>query len=269
MTRSTRFFFILLITGISTGVTGQSLTGVTGMLNAPSANMLKDGTFYAGANYLNKNYIVSYGGGKYNLLIYYFDITFLPFLEVNFRNTRSLDNPDKTHTVDRMLSVRLRLLKERKYWPSIVLGGNDVTTTGSNGNQYFGASYLVISKNLELKKNLIGGTLGYAFSVLEKNPVPNSSSFLYQAVDVLLVRRHTQFSGFFGGISFSPFFLRQLTLMAEYDSKYFNIGGSVLLFKHLYILGVFQGMKSFSGGISYRVSAFSGFKKKNSQQGLP
>ena len=246
MTRSSPLFLILMI-GFSCGLAGQSLTGVTGMLNAPSANMLKDGTFYAGANFLNKDYLKDFVGGKYNCLIYYFDITFLPFLEVNFRNTRQLDNPDHTHTVDRMLSARLRVLKERKYWPSIVLGGHDIATTSTRGNQYFGAAYLVLSKNIELKKNVIGGTIGYAYPLFRQN----------------------QFEGFFGGISFSPFFLRQLTLMVEYDSKYFNIGGSVLFFKHLYILGVFQGMKSFSGGIAYRVSAFSGFKKKNSQQGLP
>ena len=228
----------------------QSLTGVTGLLNAPSANMQKDGTFYMGANYLNRNYVNSYGEGRYNCLIYYFDLTFLPFLELNFRNTRQLDNPDYGHTVDRMLSARLQVLKERKYWPSIVLGANDIFTQATKGNQYFGALYAVATKNIPVKKSEIGFTIGYA------NPFFQNS----------------QFEGFFGGITFSPSFLRQVTLMAEFDSKNFNIGGSVLFFRHLYIFALLQGMESFSGGAAFKVSAFSGIKsllRKKSSSAKP
>jgi hypothetical protein len=236
---------LLLLSLFFSGSVAQSLTGMTGLLNAPSANMQKDGTFYLGANYLNRNYINAYGQGKYNCLIYYFDLTFLPFLEINFRNNRQLDNPDHSHTVDRMLSVRLQILKERKYRPSIVIGANDLFTQATKGNQFFGALYAVATKNLTVKKNEFGFTFGYAYPYLS----------------------NSQFEGIFGGISFSPSFLRQLTLMAEYDSKNFNVGGSVLFFKHLYLFGLLQGMESISGGVAFKISAFSGFKslkqKKN------
>jgi hypothetical protein len=202
--------------------------------------MQKDGTFYVGANYLNRNYINAYGEGKYNCLIYYFDLTFLPFLELNFRNTRQLDNPNYGHTVDRMLSFRIRLLKERKYWPSIVIGANDIFTQAKKYNQNFGALYAVATKNIPVKRSEFGITLGYAFPY---------SYF-----------RNNQFTGVFGGITFSPSFLRQMTLMAEYDSRNFNIGASVLFFKHLYVFALLQGMESVSGGAAFRVSAFSGIK---------
>ena len=237
MNRSFVLAFLLLTVFIS-GSEAQSLTGVTGLLNAPSANMQKDGTFYTGANYLNRNYINAYGRGKYNCLIYYFDLTFLPFLELNFRNTRQLDNPDHSHTVDRMISIRLQVLRERKYWPSIVLGANDLLTTASKGNQFFGAVYAVATKNIPVKKSEIGITGGYALPYF----------------------KNSQFVGFFGGVTFTPSFLRQVTLMAEYDSKNFNIGGSVLFFKHLYCFALLQGMESVSGGVAFKVSAFSGFK---------
>lgn len=198
-----------------------------------------------GANYLNRNYINAYGKGKYNCLIYYFDLTFLPFLEINFRNTRQLANPDQSHTVDRMLSVKLQVLKERKYWPSIVLGANDLLTSAKSGNQYFGAFYAVATKNFLVKKNEIGATFGYAMPFFD----------------------NSQFVGFFGGVSFSPSFLRQLTLMAEYDSRNFNIGASVLFFKHLYLFALLQGMESVSGGVAFKVSVFSGFKSKKRQKG--
>jgi len=239
---------VLLINLLSCGLAAQSLPGPVGLLNAPSAVMLKDGTFYMGANYLNRNYIGNYGDGKYNCLIYYFDLTFLPFLEVNFRNTRVLDYHGNSATVDRMFSGKIRVLKERKYWPAIVLGVNDVLTTArGHGNQWFGATYIAMTKYFNLKNNTFGGTIGYAYPL----------------------SRNNQFSGVFGGISFSPFFLRQFTFMAEFDSRYFNVGGSVLFFKHLYVFCVLQGMESLSGGIAYRISVFAGFKRKNDQQGLP
>jgi len=238
---------LLLLSLFRSGSEAQSLTGVTGLLNAPSANMQEDGTFYTGTNYLNRYYLKDYGYSKYNCVIWYFDLTFLPFLEINFRTTRMLDNPDPSHTVDRMFSGKLRVLKEKKYWPSIVLGGNDVVTTSSYSNQYFGAAYIVITKNFDIKKNILGGTLGYSYPLF----------------------RHNQFVGFFGGISFSPSFLRQVTVMVEYDSQYFNVGGSVLFFKHLYLFALLQGMENVSGGIAFKVSAFSGFKSKKSQKDKP
>ena len=50
--------------------------------------------------------------------------------------------------------------------------------------------------------------------------------------------------------------------MAEYDSKYFNVGVSILFLKHIYIFGLLQGMESFSGGFAFRFSVFSGFREK-------
>ena len=194
--------------------------------------------FYTGVNYLNRNFVNSYGKGKFDCLIYYFDMTFLPFLEINFRNTRQLDNPDTAHTVDRMFSGKMRVLKERKYWPAIAIGANDVFTQATHTNQYFGACYLVATKNFSFGRNVLGTTLGYAFPVFKSN----------------------QFDGIFGGITFSPGFLRQLTIMAEYDSRNFNIGGSVLFFRHLYAFALLQGMKSLSGGVACRVPVYSGIR---------
>lgn len=217
------------------------------MLNAPSANMLKDGTFYAGLNFLDKAYTSNLTENQFNCLAYYVDITFLPFFEFNYRSTRELDNPNTSHTVDRMFSFKLRPVKERKYIPAIAVGVNDVLTTAESGNQYFNAVYIVGSKNIEWKKHLFGGSFGYAY--------PYSKS--------------SQFQGIFGGVSYSPAFMRQITFMLEYDTQSVNIGGSVLFLKHLYVFGMLQGFTHISGGIAYRVAAYSGFKKKNSEQAVP
>jgi len=227
-----RIFIILIAISISMAISGQSLPGPTGLLNIPSADMQKDGTFFSGLNYLNKNYLNSYGENKYNCLAYYFDMTFLPFLEINFRSTRLQNKEGSGYTVDRMFSGRLRLLKEKKYFPSFVIGGNDLYTSSSgNGNQYFGALYAVFTKHLNIYKSDLGLTIGYGIDAFRNN----------------------QIKGFFAGISFRPSFLKELSIIIEHDTMCFNTGATLLLFNHLYLFAIAQGMEVFSGGIAYRI----------------
>ena len=91
--------------------------------------------------------------------------------------------------------------------------------------------YFVATKNLNYKNNLFTTTLGFA---------PQIS----QTLDS---------SGLFGGISYSPSFLNQLKIMAEYDTKKINAGAGILLFKHLYLYGMAHELKRFAGGFSYSI----------------
>ncbi|MEI6899269.1 MAG: YjbH domain-containing protein [Bacteroidota bacterium] len=232
-------FYFTICLFLAKGLSSQSLTGITGLMNAPSANFEKDGTFYMGANFINKEYIKTYTDGQFDCIVYYFDLTFLPFLEINYRNTRMLGNSnDHHHTVDRSFSGKFRLLKERKYLPAIAIGANDPATTANSGNQYFSAAYIVASKNFEWRKNRLGGTLGWAYPAFRNN----------------------LFAGLFGGVTFNPAFYKQLTFMAEYDSRTFNVGASVFLFKHLYLFALLQGMRELGGGLSFKMRMYSGFK---------
>ena len=227
-----RYLFVVVFY-CSSALMAQSLTGLTGLLNAPSADMQEDGTFYMGLNYLNRNFIEFDGGDSFHYMAYYFDLTYLPFLEVNFRSTTRPTSIEGKWNVDRMFSVRLQVFKERRFVPSIVLGGHDLytTVTDKTRNQYFGALYIVSTKHFKLLESDIGITLGYGFNAFRKQ----------------------QFLGIFGGVSYNPDFFHQLKLMAEYDSKEINIGASLLFFNHLNILIVLQGLKAISGGIAYKI----------------
>ncbi len=239
-----RKIILILVLLLSFGALhSQSLLGTTGWLNIPTAVMQEDGTFYLGGSYINRNYIATYGGGNYDALSYFFNLTFLPFLEVNFGSTRLLDYTEGDNTVDRNISIRLRALRERKYVPAIVIGVHDIYSSiaaEKETNQYFSSLYLVASKHIPVKKSEFGLTLGYGFDVF----------------------RNSQFDGIFGGISFSPSFYRPLLLIAEYDGDRFNLGGTVLLFRHLYLNAMVQDLKYFSGGISYKVYLLNKYKKK-------
>ena len=221
---------ILIILLADYSVYSQTIGGITGLLNTPSAQMQEDGTFMMGVNYLPD--IITPEPFNYDTGNYYFNITFLPFLEVSYKMTL-FSNGGKYNQQDRSIALRGRLIKERHFIPSVVVGANDIHTSSSGrGNQYFGSMYLVATKGLIWNKNKLDLTMGYS-----------CASF-----------RHNNYVGLFGGLSYSPCFFNQLNLMAEYDSNHINIGSSLLVLKHLHLVAfICDFKKDIVGGISYKV----------------
>jgi len=223
---------ILFVAGIFTFAKAQPTSGTTGLLNIPTADMQSDGTFIFGGNYLPDPITperFSYDTGNY-----YINITFLPFLEVNYRLTLlQTVRTGKYNQQDRSFALRGRLFKEQRFFPSVVIGANDLYThtSGNKGNQNFGVVYTVATKSFGWGKNNVSATLAYGIDAFQKN----------------------QYSGVFGGIAFSPCFFKQMTVMAEYDSKVFNAGVSLLLFNHLYLHAFAYDLKYFCGGVAYKV----------------
>jgi hypothetical protein len=76
----TRLILISLIFLIPIYSFSQSIEGATGLLKIPSAEMQKDGTFILGGNYLPD--AITPEPFNYNTGNYYFNITFLPFLNL-------------------------------------------------------------------------------------------------------------------------------------------------------------------------------------------
>jgi hypothetical protein len=209
------------------------LQGPSGLLNIPSAEMQQDGTFYTGINFLSKKHVNSFGGNQYNCLAYFFDLTFLPFIEINFRSTHKLIEGGCRQNVDRMFSGKFRVAKERKYLPSIALGANDLYTSSTGcGNQYFGVLYCVLTKNIFLKSNQIGLTSGYAYEAFRNNLI----------------------KGVFFGVSFEPSFIPDLKIIIEYDSNTINMGFNLLILDHFYMLILSQNFDSISGGVVYKLN---------------
>ena len=106
------------------------------------------------------------------------------------------------------------------------------------------SAYIVATKHILVEKSEFGFTLGYGFNV----------------------HQHIQNKGIFGGISFSPSFLRQFNLIAEYDGKNYNLGGNILFFKHLFVFAMAHDFKYFSGGIAYRVYLLNYYKKNRQKK---
>jgi hypothetical protein len=223
-----RQLFILLIILIPSFSIAQPIDGATGLMKIPTADMQKDGTFILGANYL-PDAITKFKDFNYDTGNYFFNVTFLPFLEFTYRST--LMSWDGNHNQDRSFGLRLNFLKEKRFIPSVVLGGNDLYSTSAGiGSSYFNSIYLVATKHLEVSDNQFGFTLG----------IGNGGV------------RNQNLNGVFGGVSWVPAILPTMKLMAEYDADVVSTGVDVLIGNHLYIFGMAYDLKYFAGGLAYR-----------------
>lgn len=206
----------------------QSLTGTTGLLTIPTAEMLEDGEISFGMSLINKKYLVLFDQNKgYHGMANYVTLGYLPFLEISARLTRLLDYSEPQALGDRMASIRLRLLEENGFFPSVVLGAHSLL----GASRYFNASYLVASKSFRRShQTKMGIHLGYGVGWIE-------------------AKSH-QFVGLFGGVSLSP--RPFITLMLEHDAEKFNWGMRLSLLGPLELLVVLLNFDTFSGGISYK-----------------
>ena len=138
---------------------------------------------------------------------------------------------------DRYFSARLRVLKESKYIPAVVLGTSDPFTSSGHkfasaiGNGYFCRYYLAATKHFQLGRGTLGVHLSYLYNRREDYPL----------------------NGVAGGITYNPSFAPHLNVIAEYDSKDFAMGATYLLFNHIHFQFELQRMKYFSGGLCYKI----------------
>lgn len=227
----------------------QLTYGTTGLLNAPSAEMQDSKTVMLGGNFLNKNITPKpWSYGTYN---YYLNFTVFPFLEIAYTATMfkaktiggitGMVDPEKFCNQDRYFSARLRILKEGQFWkhmPAVVLGTSDpYTESGEDniatveGNGYFSRFYLVASKHFLVGSERIGLHL----------------SCIYNR------RIDRRLKGITAGITYTPSFLPNLRLIAEYDNIDFFVGASYLLSDQLHMQFMLQDFKYPTGGLCYKI----------------
>ncbi|MDD3108043.1 MAG: YjbH domain-containing protein [Alistipes sp.] len=240
-------------------LSAQYFTGTTGLLTIPSADMQRDGTVMIGFNYLNKSMVPVFMGDHYSTYNYYFNATFLPFMEVGYMCTllRGTDSfvPYKKGKIvnqDRAFSVRFRVLRERKYWPALVIGTNDLYTQtangqflGTKGNQYFQKFYLAASKRFRcFKDDEIGVHLSYQYTHRSKDPI----------------------KGLALGVNYAPSFAPSLNLILECNVDNLNVGVTYTVLRHLYVQALLQRGSHFSAGAAYKIFLWKNEREKQKQK---
>ena len=145
---------------------------------------------------------------------------------------------------DRHFNIKLRPLKEGRWWPAIAIGWDDI------GNFHIGKSiitnnnfeniYAVITKHLEVRGHKIGANIGYRYFPSKKD----------------VWRR-----GVVAGITYTPWlgdklrgsraWLQRPRLIVEWDGNGINFGADVLLWRHLFVQACLVHGSGFTGGLSY------------------
>lgn len=247
----------------STVALAQQYNGTTGLIHTPSAEMNEAGTARVGGHFLNKEFTPDAFDfqGKYHTASYYLSLTPFSWIELaytctlqkNYRRTGNgeiINDETRYYYQDRYFSVKIRPLKEGKWWPAIAIGANDpIGTLGDEGttreeahsvnkdgkSQHFCNYYITASKHLPVKIGEWGIHASYRKFKREYNE---------------------KWNGVVGGITFSPAFAPNLRAIAEYDGDDVNAGVECLLWKHLLLQASLQNGKYFTGGVCFQMSLF-------------
>lgn len=243
------FLTILLILLFRTAQP-QGIGGTTGLFNVPTGHMQADGTLMLGAHFLHKSIgSYPYGNyGPYDAMAYFATVSFLPFVEAQFRYTflhAMRQHPQVNYFGDRMMSLRLQLLNgTNKAWPSVVLGFDDFVSLAAfiidaSSPSFFASNYLVVSDKFRLGNIDVDISAGYGYNL--------SHSLMKRSPGRL------QHDGFFGGIELGHQRFAGSGLIAEYDSKRFHAAIRLLFFKQFQLLAGINHEGGFSGGVTYKL----------------
>lgn len=252
-----------LVTLCSMAAHSQQYTGLTGLIHTPSAEMNLEGNARIGAHYMDKHFTpdVFDFKGKYNTADYYLSITPFSWVELAYTCTLQkmhrrdsqgniVSDEGRYYYQDRYFSIKIRPLKEGKWWPAIAVGANDpigtlgnegtgrdnVTPTNGDGkSEYFCNYYIAATKHFDFKAGELG--LHAAYRHWKRN---------YNA----------KWNGVVGGITYRPAFFPKLRAIAEYTGDDVNIGADCLLLKYFLLQATLQNGKYFSGGICLQVNLF-------------
>lgn len=190
--------------------------GVTGLLHSPSAEMQQDKTVMIGGGFLNEN--LTPPRFNYNTYNYYLNVTIFPCLEIAYTCT---------------------LFKVTPQW-----GVQSQMGKFTNQDRYFSLR-LRILKEEQFFICMPAVVLGSSYPFTESRggemmPSGDGGNGYF-------------LNGIAGGITYSPFMLSDLKLIAEYDSHDVLIGMNYLLFHHFLVQAMMQEGKYFSCGLTYLI----------------
>lgn len=226
----------------------QQYTGISGLIHVPSADMHHEGDAGFGIHFLNKNMLPDVGflyqNEKYNTYDYYLSITPYSWIELSYICTKRMDVVDDKPVYrrkDRNFSLKIRPLKEGKYWPAVAIGCNDIgssvasiiTSNNDNVQLYFQNYYVAATKHFELGGNELGVTLAYRYYTRDYN---------------------SKWNGLVGGLAFRPSFFPQARAVVEYTGNEFQVGVDALLFRHFFLQASLKDFKYPNIGLCFQMN---------------
>lgn len=220
----------------------QQYTGLSGLIHVPSADMCPNGEARVSGHFLNREFLppeYNFEGTKYHTGNVTVSITPYSWIELAYTMTFMKDYQqlpgndyleDKVgfYRKDRYLSVKVRPLKEGKWWPSIAVGANDPVNTFDNESKYFTNFYVAATKHFDWNGHLFGVHLCYRKYDSEAS---------------------SMWDGPVGGLTYQPSFQQNLRFIVEYTGDNVNVGFDWKLWNHFLIQASLQDGKYISGGL--------------------
>lgn len=236
------FCIAFLLLGGLCPLSAQEYGGITGMIHVPTAEMAPEGEVRIGVFFLNGEFLpdrIAYQDTKYNTTNHFLAITPFSWIELSYVCTllKGEDNKGKVgyNMKDRHFAVKVRPLKEGKWWPAIAIGTQDPgRSVPDNGDYaYFQNFYLAASKHLAWKGHEWGVHLAYRYYRSDFN---------------------AKWRGIAGGITYRPAFAKNFRAIVEYTGNDINIGVDCLLWRHLFLQASLQDGKHFTGGACFKIN---------------
>lgn len=219
-----KLLFFAIVLGMAFHAQAQMYTGMSGLLHVPSAEMSSNASMRIGSHYVNPNFVPKGYNDSYCQTFY---ISLTPYNWVEASYTILMWNRNNVYLPDRSLSIKIRPLKEGKWWPAVAIGSFDPFGTELNTNYYIAAT-----KHFEM----LGGEWGFNVAFRHYKKVASAS-----------------WNGFIGGISYRPDFYRGLRGIIEYDGKELNIGVDVNFLRILRAQVILQDWRYFTLGICFDI----------------
>lgn len=226
----------------------QQYIGTTGLIHTPTAFTAQEGEFRVGAHWINSHLMPSnltYNGKTYNSAQFHAGLTAFSWFEFSYSfllmkggkgNWDPNDNGSGYNHKDQAFSAKVQALPEGKWWPAIAIGGNDIfTSAAKNENQHQANVYAAASKHIDLWRQRFGLTLAYRYWKSDSN---------------------ARWNGLVGGIEYTPSFLPQTSLMAEWTGCDVNLGINATLWRHISLQASLLDGKWPSAGISFTGNLF-------------
>ncbi len=252
--------YILLLTCLflfsgKEGRAQRNLSGKPGLIYIPDAEEIADGTWTLGYNYNPINYSLR-KNQKWSEQILYTDLALLPGLNLTFLLLQGRENGKRVKTEalgDRQFDLRLQLMKEKRYRPSMAL----VMSSPFNIDAALQTHVLVATKTIIQKKWVASITAGigspYYFYRDESN-LNNGNIFSNFRLQKKSEDRYgnNYLTGLFGGFKIG--YSDHIHLMMEWDGQKVNTGLHALFFKRINLQASVLNFDQFTYGISLQQS---------------
>lgn len=194
---------ILILILTTSRIHAQYALGATGQMMIPTAEMQETGTFMGSANFLPEE--VTPNKFNYPTMNYSVDMSLFSFVELTYRMTllkmRTYNGRVGYHNQDRSNTIRIRPLKESRYFPAVVIGADDLFT--EKATQYWGDYYGVLTKTFGFcKGHQLAVTAGWYFHqgnqpAFKKGPFGGywwlAKTCLFLAIQPLIIQLLTKF----------------------------------------------------------------------------